>query len=120
MKFCTVFTLQYNHHVHVARVLTSCKMCRLVAVVMQEIFMPHQWVVGNLPVSAKCLGCEKTCGSVLRLQDLRCLWCRCTVSRRVVRHVIIVAVRHVVVAVTTAAAAACHALFVVMMCHISQ
>ncbi|XP_071949348.1 diacylglycerol kinase delta-like isoform X2 [Antedon mediterranea] len=38
--------------------------------------MPHQWLEGNLPVSAKCAVCEKTCGSVLRLQDSRCLWCK--------------------------------------------
>ena len=41
--------------------------------------MPHQWQEGNLPVSAKCIYCEKTCGSVLRLQDWRCLWCKITV-----------------------------------------
>ncbi|XP_077988305.1 diacylglycerol kinase delta-like [Glandiceps talaboti] len=40
------------------------------------ISMPHQWLEGNLPVSAKCLVCDKTCGSVLRLQDWRCLWCK--------------------------------------------
>lgn len=40
--------------------------------------MPHQWMEGNLPVSAKCLLCDKNCGSVLRLQDWRCLWCRST------------------------------------------
>lgn len=34
---------------------------------------------GNLPVSAKCLHCDKTCGSVLRLQDWRCLWCRAAI-----------------------------------------
>lgn len=28
--------------------------------------MPHQWMEGNLPVSAKCSVCDKTCGSVLR------------------------------------------------------
>nr|XP_004610937.1 unnamed protein product [Sorex araneus] len=44
-----------------------------------EIFMPHQWLEGNLPVSAKCAVCEKTCGSVLRLQDWRCLWCKAMV-----------------------------------------
>ncbi|XP_055977844.1 diacylglycerol kinase delta [Sorex fumeus] len=43
------------------------------------IFMPHQWLEGNLPVSAKCAVCEKTCGSVLRLQDWRCLWCKAMV-----------------------------------------
>uniref|UniRef100_A0AAV2J3M5 diacylglycerol kinase (ATP) n=1 Tax=Knipowitschia caucasica TaxID=637954 RepID=A0AAV2J3M5_KNICA len=40
------------------------------------VWMPHQWTEGNLPVSAKCCVCDKTCGSVLRLQDLRCLWCK--------------------------------------------
>ncbi|KAG7210239.1 hypothetical protein KM043_011787 [Ampulex compressa] len=44
-----------------------------------NITMPHQWMEGNLPVSSKCFICEKTCGSVLRLQDWRCLWCRATV-----------------------------------------
>lgn len=34
--------------------------------VLQNIVMPHQWVEGNLPVSAKCFVCDKTCGSVLR------------------------------------------------------
>lgn len=42
--------------------------------------MPHQWLEGNLPVSAKCTVCDKTCGSVLRLQDWRCLWCKAMVS----------------------------------------
>ncbi|EDW55274.1 GM10981 [Drosophila sechellia] len=41
--------------------------------------MPHQWMEGNLPVSSMCAVCKKTCGSVLRLQDWRCLWCRATV-----------------------------------------
>ncbi|XP_054724855.1 diacylglycerol kinase eta-like [Uloborus diversus] len=44
-----------------------------------NIAMPHQWLEGNLPVSAKCSICDKTCGSVLRLQDWRCLWCRAMV-----------------------------------------
>ncbi|XP_022246674.1 LOW QUALITY PROTEIN: diacylglycerol kinase eta-like [Limulus polyphemus] len=42
----------------------------------RKLVMPHQWLEGNLPVNAKCCVCEKTCGSVLRLQDWRCLWCR--------------------------------------------
>uniref|UniRef100_H2YKX5 Diacylglycerol kinase n=1 Tax=Ciona savignyi TaxID=51511 RepID=H2YKX5_CIOSA len=42
----------------------------------EGLWIPHQWLEGNLPVSAKCAVCEKTCGSVLRLQDSRCLWCR--------------------------------------------
>lgn len=41
--------------------------------------MPHQWLEGNLPVSAKCLVCDKPCGSVLRLQDCKCIWCKATV-----------------------------------------
>lgn len=45
----------------------------------QNIIMPHQWMEGNLPVSPSCAICKKTCGSVLRLQDWRCLWCRATV-----------------------------------------
>ncbi|KAF1393470.1 hypothetical protein PFLUV_G00016260 [Perca fluviatilis] len=43
------------------------------------VSMPHQWLEGNLPVSAKCNVCDKTCGSVLRLQDWRCLWCKAMV-----------------------------------------
>ncbi|XP_038671790.1 diacylglycerol kinase delta-like isoform X6 [Scyliorhinus canicula] len=43
------------------------------------VSMPHQWLEGNLPVSAKCTVCDKTCGSVLRLQDWRCLWCKAMV-----------------------------------------
>lgn len=42
--------------------------------------MPHQWLEGNLPVSAKCVVCDKNCGSVRRLQDWRCLWCKTIVS----------------------------------------
>lgn len=41
--------------------------------------MPHQWMEGNLPVASSCAICKKTCGSVLKLQDWRCLWCRATV-----------------------------------------
>lgn len=44
-----------------------------------QVSMPHQWLEGNLPVSAKCHVCDKTCGSVLRLQDWRCLWCKAMV-----------------------------------------
>ncbi|KAG8006008.1 Diacylglycerol kinase kappa [Nibea albiflora] len=42
----------------------------------EGVFMPHQWLEGNLPVSAKCVVCDKNCGSVRRLQDWRCLWCK--------------------------------------------
>lgn len=45
-----------------------------------QIAMPHQWLEGNLPVSAKCAVCDKTCGSVLRLQDWKCLWCKAMVG----------------------------------------
>lgn len=37
-----------------------------------------RWMEGNLPVSSSCLICKRTCGSVMRLQDWRCLWCRAT------------------------------------------
>ncbi|KAF6728228.1 Diacylglycerol kinase eta [Oryzias melastigma] len=43
------------------------------------VSMPHQWLEGNLPVSAKCMVCDKNCGSVRRLQDWRCLWCKAIV-----------------------------------------
>jgi diacylglycerol kinase (ATP) len=39
--------------------------------------MQHQWLEGNLPITnnVRCMVCEKQCGSVLRLQDFKCLWC---------------------------------------------
>lgn len=43
------------------------------------VTMPHQWLEGNLPVSAKCVVCDRNCGSVRRLQDWRCLWCKAIV-----------------------------------------
>lgn len=39
----------------------------------------HQWTVGNFGSNSKCSVCHKTCGSSVRLQDLRCLWCKQTV-----------------------------------------
>lgn len=36
-------------------------------------------------MSAKCTVCDKTCGSVLRLQDWRCLWCKAMVSGQAAR-----------------------------------
>ncbi|KAK5893280.1 hypothetical protein CgunFtcFv8_006168 [Champsocephalus gunnari] len=45
----------------------------------EGVVMPHQWLEGNLPVSAKCVVCDKNCGSVRRLQDWRCLWCKAIV-----------------------------------------
>ncbi|KAF5295424.1 hypothetical protein FQA39_LY13085 [Lamprigera yunnana] len=69
-----------------AKAINNCKWTTLASVgkdIIEEadgnITMPHQWMEGNLPVSAKCAACDKTCGSVLRLQDWRCLWCRSTV-----------------------------------------
>uniref|UniRef100_A0A914XE15 diacylglycerol kinase (ATP) n=1 Tax=Plectus sambesii TaxID=2011161 RepID=A0A914XE15_9BILA len=45
----------------------------------ESSLMPHQWLEGNLPMGSRCGGCEKACGSVLKLQDWRCLWCNMTV-----------------------------------------
>lgn len=59
----------------------------LFAFYMQNITMPHQWMEGNLPVSSKCAVCDKTCGSVLRLQDWRCLWCRAAVHTACRPHI---------------------------------
>ncbi|XP_074657542.1 diacylglycerol kinase delta-like isoform X2 [Tubulanus polymorphus] len=68
------------------RAQNNCKWTTLAAVgnaIMEDedgnLASPHQWLEGNLPVSAKCIVCDKTCGSVLRLQDLRCLWCKAMV-----------------------------------------
>ncbi|KAF2903351.1 hypothetical protein ILUMI_02836 [Ignelater luminosus] len=69
-----------------AKAINNCKWTTLASIgkdIIEEsdghITMPHQWMEGNLPVSSKCAVCDKTCGSVLRLQDWRCLWCRATV-----------------------------------------
>nr|XP_022287677.1 diacylglycerol kinase delta-like isoform X7 [Crassostrea virginica] len=65
---------------------SNCKWTTLAAIgrdILEDedglISMPHQWLEGNLPVSAKCTVCDKTCGSVLKLQDCRCLWCKAMV-----------------------------------------
>ncbi|KAJ8781611.1 hypothetical protein J1605_010869 [Eschrichtius robustus] len=70
------------------RATSNCKWTTLASIgkdIIEDedgIAMPHQWLEGNLPVSAKCTVCDKTCGSVLRLQDWRCLWCKAMVSER--------------------------------------
>uniref|UniRef100_A0A8C9VFV1 Diacylglycerol kinase n=1 Tax=Scleropages formosus TaxID=113540 RepID=A0A8C9VFV1_SCLFO len=67
------------------RATNNCKWSTLASIgkdIIEDedgISMPHQWLEGNLPVSAKCTVCDKTCGSVLRLQDWRCLWCKAMV-----------------------------------------
>ncbi|XP_041850154.1 diacylglycerol kinase delta-like isoform X1 [Melanotaenia boesemani] len=67
------------------RATNNCKWTTLASIgkdIIEDedgVSMPHQWLEGNLPVSAKCLVCDKTCGSVLRLQDWRCLWCKAMV-----------------------------------------
>ncbi|KAK6644849.1 hypothetical protein RUM43_001122 [Polyplax serrata] len=65
------------------KALPNCKWTTLASIGQEiiedqfgNVIMPHQWMEGNLPVSSKCSVCDKTCGSVLRLQDWRCLWCR--------------------------------------------
>lgn len=66
---------------HPARAAVSCgALGQCVSPLGLQVAMPHQWLEGNLPVSAKCTVCDKTCGSVLRLQDWRCLWCKAMVS----------------------------------------
>ncbi|XP_077466694.1 diacylglycerol kinase delta isoform X6 [Stigmatopora argus] len=67
------------------RATNNCKWTTLASIgkdIIEDedgVWMPHQWLEGNLPVSAKCSACDKTCGSVLRLQDWRCLWCKAMV-----------------------------------------
>jgi hypothetical protein len=65
------------------RASKSCKWTTLASIGKEiiededrNIYMPHQWLEGNLPVNAKCSYCEKPCGSVIRMQDFRCLWCK--------------------------------------------
>uniref|UniRef100_A0A915IIN0 Uncharacterized protein n=1 Tax=Romanomermis culicivorax TaxID=13658 RepID=A0A915IIN0_ROMCU len=36
----------------------------------------HQWLKGNLAVNSKCVVCDGVCGSLLRLQDYKCVWCK--------------------------------------------
>ena len=45
-----------------------------------QLSTPHQWLEGNLPVSARCSVCDEVCGSKRRLQGFRCLWCNMMVS----------------------------------------
>uniref|UniRef100_A0AAZ3PB14 Diacylglycerol kinase n=1 Tax=Oncorhynchus tshawytscha TaxID=74940 RepID=A0AAZ3PB14_ONCTS len=67
------------------RSTNTCKWTTLASIgndIMEDdegVSMPHQWLEGNLPVSAKCVVCDKNCGSVRRLQDWRCLWCKAIV-----------------------------------------
>uniref|UniRef100_A0A8D8YU22 Diacylglycerol kinase n=1 Tax=Cacopsylla melanoneura TaxID=428564 RepID=A0A8D8YU22_9HEMI len=70
----------------VLKAINNCKWSTLASIgkdIIEDkdgnLSMPHQWMEGNLPVSAKCAVCDRTCGSVLRLQDWRCLWCKATV-----------------------------------------
>ncbi|KAJ6653547.1 hypothetical protein lerEdw1_009127 [Lerista edwardsae] len=67
------------------RATNNCKWTTLASIgndIVEDedgVAMPHQWLEGNLPVSARCAVCDKTCGSVRRLQDWRCLWCKAIV-----------------------------------------
>ncbi|XP_042196580.1 diacylglycerol kinase eta isoform X3 [Callorhinchus milii] len=67
------------------RATNTCKWTTLASVandIIEDedgVAMPHQWMEGNLPVSAKCAVCDRACGSVRRLQDWRCLWCKAIV-----------------------------------------
>ena len=45
-----------------------------------QLSTPHQWLEGNLPVSARCSVCDEVCGSKRRLQGFRCLWCNIMVN----------------------------------------
>uniref|UniRef100_A0A8C6XUQ1 Diacylglycerol kinase n=1 Tax=Naja naja TaxID=35670 RepID=A0A8C6XUQ1_NAJNA len=67
------------------RATNSCKWTTLASIgndIIEDedgVAMPHQWLEGNLPVGARCAVCDKTSGSVRRLQDWRCLWCKTVV-----------------------------------------
>ncbi|CAH2246771.1 diacylglycerol kinase delta isoform X1 [Pelobates cultripes] len=74
-----------SHRRCAVRATNNCKWTTLASIgkdIIEDedgVSMPHQWLEGNLHVSAKCTVCEKTCGSVLRLQDWQCLWCKAAV-----------------------------------------
>ncbi|XP_067949359.1 diacylglycerol kinase delta-like isoform X2 [Watersipora subatra] len=36
----------------------------------------HQWIEGNLSHNSHCAVCDKKCGSLSKLVDWRCLWCK--------------------------------------------
>ncbi|KAG7262707.1 hypothetical protein CRUP_006137 [Coryphaenoides rupestris] len=82
ISLCQVMCKFKAHKRCAVRATNNCKWTTLASVgrdILEDqdgIAMPHQWLEGNLPVSAKCSVCDKTCGSVLRLQDWRCLWCK--------------------------------------------
>uniref|UniRef100_A0A8B9TSZ3 Diacylglycerol kinase n=1 Tax=Anas platyrhynchos TaxID=8839 RepID=A0A8B9TSZ3_ANAPL len=67
------------------RATNNCKWTTLASIgteIIEDedgVAMPHQWLEGNLPVSARCAVCDRACGSVRRLQDWRCLWCKAIV-----------------------------------------
>ncbi|NXN09359.1 DGKD kinase, partial [Indicator maculatus] len=67
------------------RATNNCKWTTLASIgteIIEDedgVTMPHQWLEGNLPVSARCAVCDRACGSVRRLQDWRCLWCKAIV-----------------------------------------
>ncbi|NXF36550.1 DGKD kinase, partial [Nyctibius bracteatus] len=67
------------------RATNNCKWTTLASIgtdIIEDedgVAMPHQWLEGNLPVSARCAVCDRACGSVRRLQDWRCLWCKAVV-----------------------------------------
>ena len=61
------------HKSCVSNVVNGCKWITLDSVDDKCItsengvnFMQHQWIEGNLPVSAKCSVCDKNCGSIVR------------------------------------------------------
>ncbi|XP_069067981.1 diacylglycerol kinase kappa isoform X8 [Pleurodeles waltl] len=74
------------------RATNNCKWTTLASVgndIIEDedgVTMPHQWLEGNLPVSARCAVCDRTCGSVRRLQDWRCLWCKAIVHSACKEH----------------------------------
>ncbi|KFV70228.1 Diacylglycerol kinase delta, partial [Dryobates pubescens] len=67
------------------RATNNCKWTTLASIgteIIEDedgVTMPHQWLGGTLPVSARCAVCDRACGSVRRLQDWRCLWCKAIV-----------------------------------------
>ena len=84
LNFCLKVCKFKAHKRCASKVTKSCKWTTLASIDSSELIenedrnliMRHQWLEGNLPVNAKCSYCDKACGSVLHMQDFRCLWCK--------------------------------------------
>ncbi|XP_027044816.1 diacylglycerol kinase theta-like isoform X2 [Pocillopora damicornis] len=56
--------------------VSDCKKCAsYVPHMKNSVRQAHHWREGNIPPSAKCAHCKRTCGSVECLTSVKCCWC---------------------------------------------